>query len=498
MKAMNPWMHVGIYVLVVAVASARAGLINVPADQPTIHAGIVAAIDGDEVVVAPGTYAETITLLGKAITVRSSGGAAVTTIDATSAMPNTYGKPVVNFDSGEGADTILDGFTLTGGTGNTALINGFRVGGGIYCGPGVSPTVRQCIIQSNTADLSGGGVYCNAASPRFTDCQFLSNTVTLGEGGGLISFGSSEVTLIRCRFEGNASLSGGAVGSVNSGMTARDCDFAANTVEGSEARGAAIFATSSSSTGLLFDVARCRFIGNAAISSPGNSSIGGAIYIGNHLPGSIVNCQFTGNTADEAGAVQVSPSPNVVFTILNCTIVGNTAAVNGGGLSLRDAEEVSITNCIVWGNTDPGGMISSAQIATLSGDPTVSWSIVQGGWGGPGSNNLDADPLFADLDGPDDTLGTEDDDAHPTAGSPAIDAADYDAYAASWGGALDLDGAPRTHDDPGTADTGVGAVTHLDMGAYEADFTLPGDLDGDGDVDLADYQLFQAAFTGPQ
>ncbi|MCH8165792.1 MAG: hypothetical protein IH889_09305 [Planctomycetes bacterium] len=39
------------------------------------------AIDGDEVVVAPGAYIETINLLGKAITLRGSVGPEVTVID---------------------------------------------------------------------------------------------------------------------------------------------------------------------------------------------------------------------------------------------------------------------------------------------------------------------------------------------------------------------------------------------------------------------------------
>ncbi len=36
--------------------AARAAVINVPGDQSTIQAGIDAAVTGDEVVVAPGTY----------------------------------------------------------------------------------------------------------------------------------------------------------------------------------------------------------------------------------------------------------------------------------------------------------------------------------------------------------------------------------------------------------------------------------------------------------
>jgi len=102
----------------VAVAPlASAAVINVPADQATIQAGIDAAAGGDSVVVAPGVYEEILDLEGKTITVRSSGGAAVTTIDATNVTDPGTGKPVFRADSGE-TGTVIEGFTITGGTGD--------------------------------------------------------------------------------------------------------------------------------------------------------------------------------------------------------------------------------------------------------------------------------------------------------------------------------------------------------------------------------------------
>ena len=51
---------------------AAGAVINVPADWPTIQLAINNSVSGDEIIVAPGTYFESINFNGKVITVRSS------------------------------------------------------------------------------------------------------------------------------------------------------------------------------------------------------------------------------------------------------------------------------------------------------------------------------------------------------------------------------------------------------------------------------------------
>jgi len=102
--------------------------IHIPADQPTIQAGIDASVDGGLVLVAPGTYWEKIDFLGKAITVMSVAGADVTVIDGgycQSPFPplteECINCAVVTFSGGETENSVIDGFTIRNGQGKVCI-----------------------------------------------------------------------------------------------------------------------------------------------------------------------------------------------------------------------------------------------------------------------------------------------------------------------------------------------------------------------------------------
>lgn len=60
-----------IIISLIFVLNLSATIINVPAEQPTIQAGIDIAVESDTVLVQPGTYAENINYNGKAVIIGS-------------------------------------------------------------------------------------------------------------------------------------------------------------------------------------------------------------------------------------------------------------------------------------------------------------------------------------------------------------------------------------------------------------------------------------------
>lgn len=91
----------------------QAATIHVPADHSTIQAAIDAASGGDIVLVADGTYTgegnKNLDFKGKAITVQSENGPESTIIDCENSGRGFY------FNSEEGPNSIVSGFTITNG-----------------------------------------------------------------------------------------------------------------------------------------------------------------------------------------------------------------------------------------------------------------------------------------------------------------------------------------------------------------------------------------------
>ena len=290
-----------------------------------------------------------------------------------------------------------------------------------------SPTVTNCTFSGNWADY-GGGMYNCEGSPAVTNCTFSRNS-TEGHGGGMYNE------------EGNPVLT--------------NCMFSENSADGD---GGGMYNDEGSPT-----VTGCTFSANSA------GDDGGGMYNIYYSSPTLANCTFSGNSAGDLGGGMGNQLSSP--TVVNCTFSGNSISGHGGGMGNLGCSNVTLTNCILWGNT---AYSSGNEIYDDSSTPVISYCDIAGcldggSWdtslGHDGGGNIDADPLFVDADGYDDISGTEDDNLRLQFGSPSIDAGDNTAVPA--GVTTHLDGKPRFLDDPLTADTGNGTPPIVDMGAYE-------------------------------
>lgn len=114
-----------------------------------------------------------------------------------------------------GAESVLDGFVITGGRavylGNAILVDGVAVssanGGGIAFAQS-NATVRNVAIVNNNATAEGGGIAIIDASPSLTNVTVAANTSTR-QGGGIYATASAFPTLTNATVANNVATNGG-------------------------------------------------------------------------------------------------------------------------------------------------------------------------------------------------------------------------------------------------------------------------------------------------
>ena len=307
-----------------------ADTIHVPKQYPTIQVAINASMDGDEILVAPGTYNEDIDYNGRAVSIIGTGGSTVTTIVGQGA---NYPVTINNVSAGE---CSLSGFTVTAIEGWTSYL--------VYCN-NATFSIDSCKLYSD--QTSSNGIRFSSSIASVANCDFeiyataiyiySSDTVTTtnsvfhstnNNGNPLILIGSNNTPSLfsHCTFE-NINSYRIFTNTSNSQSSIDQCVFRNN--------------TTSSSCLFLEDydtVSNCTF--------ENNISGEGVIY---STPLSIDNCTFANNQSSVAAVYLTGTNT----TISNTTFCENTLTdvvgnwINGGGNEfLADCGDVSGACCL--------------------------------------------------------------------------------------------------------------------------------------------------------
>lgn len=123
---------------------------------------------------------------------------------------------------------------------------------------------------------------------------------------------------------------------------------------------------------------------NVIISGNNASHYGGGIFCNYHSSPTLKNIAIVNNTATSyGGGLCCMQYSNPLLE--NVTISGNISSMYGGGIYCHIGCDISLTNCVLWDDSQP-------EIHIESGSITATYSAIEGGWSGIG--NIDIDPLF--------------------------------------------------------------------------------------------------------
>ncbi|MFY0630968.1 MAG: T9SS type A sorting domain-containing protein [Flavobacteriaceae bacterium] len=341
---------------------------------------------------------------------------------------------VVSASSIHSQETILDGFTITGGLANGSA-DEEKKGAGITMFD-CTVVINRCMINGNEATGNGGGISIESATPTITDSRISENTAA--GGGGIFTLFDAAPEITGCIIYDNNAATGAGVYNKEALPRFTNCTIRSNSATGSGG-------------GMANETASPEI--NNVIMQANTANNGGGIYNTNFASPILINCLLTGNKAVIGGAMDNSSSAGP--SLINCTVSGNQSTNDGGGI-YNDNATLAVKNTIVWNNSANGVTnTTSASLSDNSGSTTTYTNSLLANFTIQTGIILNSNPLFVtDLDPANapSALGN----FHLQATSVALNVGDN----ASNTLALDLDGNTRVQ------------ATTIDLGVYEGEVIL--------------------------
>lgn len=277
-------------------------------------------------------------------------------------------------DFTENTASVFDGFTIRGGTVNTA-----GEGGGAYIRKYC--TLQNCTFTANNAAISGSesninrrgiAVYNNGGT--IDNCQIYSNTITLsGTGSSYYVYGvgvyNNNGTICNSDIYNNTVNYSGNIGSGWNVYGGGIYDNGSGNIHHNQ-----ITRNSAVNGGGIYLNNRAK-VEYCIISNNTTRGNGGGIFLYNTPSSVFSHCLISNNNAGGTGGGVYDSYAKTTFT--HCDIVRNSAVTNAGGLYTNSG--TTLKNSIVWGNKVGA---NHNQMASNSNYFTCMNSAVQGGYSG--------------------------------------------------------------------------------------------------------------------
>lgn len=251
------------------------------------------------------------------------------------------------------ADNSGGGVYVSGGTfemHDTSKITGCsanKEGGGVYVQQGGTFKMHNSSAIISCSANKGGAIFVNGATVNITNCTLKGNEA-VSDGGAIYAQKEKDGST------STVTISGGTIGGTGTGEK--------NKVTGKWHFGGGIFVNDDCT--LTLD--SVRIIGNEAWRAGGVRANRSTVNMTNCT---IKNNKTTGDDDSGGGGVYTFMGR---LTMTGCTITGNEAATNGGGLNV-EGTTTNITNCTFTRNTakNGGGIYTiktdSYPVVTISG-----------------------------------------------------------------------------------------------------------------------------------
>ena len=421
----------------------------------SIRAGVGAASSGETIIIADGTYSDSVENFSAAGHINIPSGLTLeagyvghtggSTFDWTTRTPRTTTIDLASagnnraFFSDSQATPTLDGFTFQNA-------NNSLDGGAVWLGDSFSQggVVRNSLFQNNVTTGSGGAIRFEGNNDQsilenvdflnnqaahggaleisvpgdqnvqFTDVLFDANTAT-GTGGAIRVLGGAKVNVSSAQFTGNSANDGGAINNSRGTVVLKQTSIVGNTAAGESA----INAWGFQDVNVLLE--------NVLIANNISTGGGYAVEVGSNRDGELTANFVTVADNAGAGAIYVHEKGSAQDEVLNLT----NSIIDGTGTGTGI-------------NTD----IGSAGVLNLNYNDVYDFGTLYGGTATAGGNSLSTDPQFYDA-------ATNSYQLAPT--SPLLGAADPSSTLG-----FDLIGDSRPLGDGYT------------MGAFEASLPEPG------------------------